>query len=150
MKTIISIIILVLICSGLMGQSEENMLFGTASNPAALDTLINADSTQSRTIIFKYPDHMGGAISVSGYAKTLTGSNAVIIPKWSRVYRTDTLKTALWHSMSSFVASGGTGTGYELEISAESAYQMCWGYAVRFVTATVSHTTEIEAIGSHR
>lgn len=146
MKATMIIAILLLIFSITTAQHNENKMFGTKGSPLATHTLTNADSVESRTILFDYLMHKGGAVSVSGYGLTLSGENAVITPSYRRVTRTDTVRYGNWHAMTPFTASGDS-TKYELKIYGDTNYMNCRGYQIKFVTTTASHSTKIEAIG---
>ena len=146
MKRISIIMALLMLCTLATAQHNENKMFGTKAAPLATHTLRNVDSVYSRTILFDYLMHKGGAVSVSGYALTLTGSNAVITPSFRRITRTDSLRRGNWHALTPFTASVDS-TKYELKIYSDANYMNCRGHQIKFVTATGSHTTKIEAIG---
>jgi len=158
MKQIFIIISMVLAVLVYARITEQNNMFGTDDEPAALDTLTNADTSQTRTIIFDEPDEMGGSISVSGYIVNLTGDTVAVTPEWARVYAKYDTRLGPWHAFAKVsgasattitCAAGTDSIKYELNISDEAAWQFGWGYAVRYI-ASGTHTTKIESIGSHR
>ena len=152
MKCLFFIIFLLFSCS-LFAQNITGMedMFGTTSNPVALDTLTNTDSTQTRTILFGKPYYMGGSVSVSGYIKNLTVDTVNVVPKYARVYAKYSTRLGPFHTLSTItISSGSDSVLYELNISGDSNWQFGWGYALRYVVSSGTHTTKIESVGSHR
>ena len=150
MKRIFLILILFFAGFILARVTEQNDMFGTESDPVALDTLTNADTIETRTILFDEPDEMGGSISVGGYIRNLTGDTVSVTPEWSRVRAKYPTRFGPWHAMSAITCAAGTDSiAYELDISGDANWQFGWGYAVRYITSG-THTTEIESVGSHR
>jgi len=146
----IFIIIFLFISVIIHGQiTGQNDLFGIDSSPAALDTLTNADTVLTRTILFDRPDDMGGSINVGGYIKNLTGDTVSVTPEYSKVRAKHPTRYGPWQAMSAITCAAGTDSiAYELDISGDSP-AFCWGYRVRYITSG-THTTKIESVGSHR
>ena len=123
-------------------------MFGTDDDPVKLDTLVNADTVTTRTIIFKDPEEMGGSISVSGKLRLLSGATVTVTPEWARGYDKYPLDLGPWHSMTDITTTDST--EYELDISSEPSWQFGWGYAVRYRTASGSQQTEVKSVESSR
>ncbi len=148
-KGLIFAILMLLLVTASAGDSLRENLFGTDSAPSDTIWISNGQTKTTRTIYFKNPHKIDGALFLFGYAKKVTGTADSIFVEFRRLndrYTSNYENT--WHRVDTLVP--GDSASYRVDISNKTWWDYCDGYQARFIGAAGSFTYRLQSIGKSR
>ncbi len=148
MKNILILIICIALLQPVFAQVQDEPLFGTSFNPVAFDTIdTQTDTLYSRPIIFADLNNVGGALSISGYIKRLSGTDTTFTCQLRMITDVSegTYDYDIWRNLGTISLKDST--RYMFDVGSLSWWTVCHGYQVRFIPSFLSGTFKVKARG---